>query len=79
MGDYDTVSHREKIGPSINMDIYLRPGGAGGRLDGKPFCCAAHPSRGDVWCRRQPGHEDRDTDGHAAFVHSIREPEYWES
>ena len=62
----------------VNMDIYTRDGGAGGRMRGElSYCCAAHPTRNDVWCRRLPGHEDRDSRGHAAFVHLISEPEYW--
>lgn len=51
----------------------LRDGGVGGR----GLCAAPHPDRNDVWCRRAKGHEDRDDDGHAAFVVRVSEPEYW--
>lgn len=74
MGDYD-ATHDEPEKPVAKVQV----GGTGGRMDGTPFCNAPHPTREDVWCRRWPDHPDRDSDGHSAFVHSISEPEYWES
>lgn len=74
MGDYD--AHSDK--PDEPEKPAGPVGGVGGKMDGKPFCNAPHPTREDVWCRRWPGHEDRDDYGHGAFIRSIIRPEYWE-
>jgi hypothetical protein len=49
--------------------VHKRDGGLYGRF----YCSAAHHTRNDVWCRRQPGHDG----DHAAFVFLISKPEYW--
>lgn len=66
----------------MNMDMYRRPGGAGGLGRGRVFCCVAHPDNPSpdvdpdgefVFCRRLVGHEG----DHAAFAFSISVPESW--
>ena len=55
------------------MDVDLNDNPIGGRF-GRLFCSSPHPTRGDVWCRRQHNHNGRCR----AFAFSISVPDEWD-
>jgi hypothetical protein len=55
------------------MTVTLNPVRREGGVWGEIFCSKPHPTRPDVWCRRQPHHSG----DCAAFTFKISQPEHW--